>query len=283
MPADQLEHARALVARGLTVIPVPRPRPGVRPGQPGDGKVPAIAWREFQDRLPTDDELVRWFGVAPMNFAIVTGAISNVIVIDADAPDALQWCTRHFPYTPWQTETARGFHLWYRHPGVPVANRARIETGDGRLAIDIRGDRGFVIGPRSIHASGVEYREAGDWTRDDLPRFWPGWLQRATPTRVKKKDIDVHFQHTHRPTGDLLDRARRYLFAVPRPEIGCGSDSATLYAACRLVRGFGLSHADAEALLWEWAGDRPGWTRDWIACKVAHAERYGTEPIGALR
>ena len=23
-------------------------------------------------------------------------------------------------YTPWQTQTARGFHLWYRHPGVPV-------------------------------------------------------------------------------------------------------------------------------------------------------------------
>jgi cytochrome P450 len=40
---------------------------------------------------------------------------------------------------------------------------------------------------------------------------------------------------------------------------------------------------DAEARLWEWAGGRTGWTRDWIARKVQHAERYGSEPVGALR
>ena len=83
--------------------------------------------------------------------------------------------------------------------------------------------------------------------------------------------------------GNVQDRARAYLAAIPRPEIGVGSDHATLYAACRLVRGFGLSTHDAESLIWEWAGSRPGWTRDWIVAKVAHAERYGTEPIGALR
>jgi hypothetical protein len=81
----------------------------------------------------------------------------------------------------------------------------------------------------------------------------------------------------------VIDRARRYLAAIPAPEIGQGSDVATLSAACRLVRGFGLSPRDAEALLWDWAGSRPGWTRESIARKVAHAQRYGTEPIGALR
>ena len=80
-----------------------------------------------------------------------------------------------------------------------------------------------------------------------------------------------------------MDRARIYLAAIPRPQIGAGSDNATLYAACRLVRGFGLCAADAETLLWDWAGGRHGWTRDWVAKKVAHANRYGTEPMGALR
>jgi hypothetical protein len=78
-------------------------------------------------------------------------------------------------------------------------------------------------------------------------------------------------------------RANRYLAAIAPPEIGQGSDAAVLYAACRLVRGFGLAPSDAEMLLWEWAGGRPGWTREWIAEKVAHAEQYGTEPVGALR
>jgi hypothetical protein len=49
------------------------------------------------------------------------------------------------------------------------------------------------------------------------------------------------------------------------------------------VRGFDLSESDAVALLSDWAGGRPGWTREWIAAKVAHAIRYGTEPVGALR
>jgi hypothetical protein len=49
------------------------------------------------------------------------------------------------------------------------------------------------------------------------------------------------------------------------------------------VRGFELADGDAIALLWEWCGGRQGWTHAWVAAKVAHALRYGTEPIGAMR
>lgn len=272
-----LQIAHRLLGLGLSVIPVPRPHPGTV-GLPGDGKTPALAWRAYQTRLPTGKEIARWFGAAPMNLAVITGAISGVVVIDADDREALRWCVRRLPYTAWQTKTARGFHLWYRHPGGRVPNRARLETKDGRLAIDIRGDGGFVIAPGSLHASGAEYLEAGNWTvpREALPHFWPGWLQR--PNRSAGLPLN-----TARPTGDLIQRARRYLAAIPRPIIGHGSDAATLNGACRLVRGFGLPTGEAEALLWEWAGGRPGWTRDWVAQKVIHAERYGSEPVGALR
>jgi len=274
---SSLQIARRLLGLGLSVIPVPRPRPGVPPGMPGDGKVPALPWREYQTRLPTAEEIDEWFGAAPMNLAVVTGAISGVVVIDADAPEALRWLVRRLPYTPWQTQTSRGFHLWYRSPDVRVPNRARLETPEGRLAIDVRGEGGFVIAPGSLHASGATYREAGDWSapRQQVPVFWPGWL--ARPQRATTRTT------TPRPTSEPVARARAYLAAIPRPEIGHGSDAQTLYAACRLVRGFGLCAADAEDLLWEWAGGRAGWTREWVARKVAHAERYGTEPIGALR
>src|SRR5262249_40098131 len=152
----------------------------VPPGTPGDGKVPALAWRAYQNRLPTTDEIDRWFAREPMNIAVVTGIISDIVVIDADSMDALRWCARHLPYTPWQTRTTRGYHLWYRHPGFRVATRARIETRDGQLAIDVRGDGGYVIAPGSVHASGATYTQAGDWaaTRDEVPRFWSEWLQR---------------------------------------------------------------------------------------------------------
>jgi hypothetical protein len=279
MADDVLAIARRLLALGLSVIPVPRPRPGVAAGHPGDGKVPVLAWREYQTRRPTDAELVAWFGGAPMNIAIITGEISGVVVVDADAREALRWCTRHLKYTPWQTKTSHGYHLWYRHPGVRVRNRARIATPNGKLPIDVRGDGGYVVGPTSVHASGAVYTFVGDWpaTREHVPFFWPGWLQRSErPPRTAPSPAS-------RPPSDLLTRARAYLAAIPVPVIGAGSDTATLSAACRLVRGFELSAADAEHLLWQWAGGRPGWTREWIAQKVAHAERYGSEPIGRLR
>ncbi|MCC7179037.1 MAG: bifunctional DNA primase/polymerase [Acidobacteria bacterium] len=267
-----LDHALDMWRREISVIPVPRPD-----GR-HDGKVPAIAWKEYQTRRPTEDELRAWFRGAPMNLAIVTGAISNLVVVDPDSREGLRWCVRHLPYTPWQVRTARGFHLYFRHPGVPVRNRAKLETPNGTIAVDVRGDGGYVIGPGSVHASGHVYQIAGDWTREDVPRFWPGWLARperpARPAPV--------YSSQWRPSGDVAERARRYLAQMPRPEIGHGSDVATLTAACRLVRGFALDDATAEALLWEWAGGRPGWTREWVARKVQHARRYGTEPIGGL-
>jgi hypothetical protein len=266
-PINLLAQARHVMALGLSVFPVPR-----------GAKIPDRPWKAFQSQFATDAELVAMFAGPPMNLGVVTGVISDVVVVDADALDALKWCTRHLPYTPWQTRTRRGFHLWYRHPGVTVRNCARLETRDGRLAIDVRGGGGFVIAPGSLHPSGAVYEWAGDWTalRADVPRFWPGWLQR--PPRPGGAP-----RYPPQPAGDLVERARRYLYSIPRPEIGAGSDTATLSAACRLVRGFALDAATAEQLLWEWCGHRAGWDRGWVAQKVTHAERYGSEPIGALQ
>jgi hypothetical protein len=269
------EVAHRLLSRGLSVIPVPAPQPGIPLGRPGDGKVPAIAWRTYQTRYPTTLEIDAWFGSGPMNIAVVTGALSGVVVIDPDNMSALRWCVAHLPYTPWQTQTARSFHLWYRHPGGRVPNRACIKTKDGRLAIDQRGDGGYVIAAESRHRSGTIYLEAGDWTatRDRLPVFSPDWFAVPRPVRPVSRPCFG---------GEPLARARAYLWAIPTPEIGAGSDTATFYPACRLVGRFGLSAVDAEALLSEWAGRRPGWTPEWITRKVANAQRYGREPVEAL-
>ena len=162
-PADasSLAQARWYAARGLCVVWVPRP------GGVHNGKVPTIEWGPYQKRRPTDAEIRDWF-TTEQNVGVITGAVSGVVVIDADSPAALRWCTSRLPYTPWQTKTAHGFHLWYTHPGVRVANRVRVETDIGRLALDIRGDTGYVIAPGSVHASGVVYQQAGLGRRHDF-------------------------------------------------------------------------------------------------------------------
>jgi hypothetical protein len=271
--STSLDVALDLWHRGLSVIPVPRPRPGIAPGSPGDGKVPAIAWKEFQTRRPTEDELRDWFAT-DQNVAIITGRVSNVVVVDADSADALAWIRAHLTRTPWQTKTSRGFHLFYRYPGVPVRNRARLLTGDGRLALDVRGDGGFVIGPGSVHAKGHVYAMAGDWSvpSSALPAFWVGLLER--PRQHPQRPPSP------RPTGDVVERARRYLAAVPTPIVGQGSDAATFSAAARLVRGFDLQPETAVCLLQEWA---PSFDRWWIERKVECAVKYADEPVGGLK
>ena len=159
----------------------------------------------------------------------------------------------------------------------------RESTRDGKLKIDIRGDGGFVIAPGSVHASGAVYRFAGDWTlpRERVPIFSLGWV----PPPASRPSPEPRFRPTVQRAGQgaVVDRARRYLAAIPPPVIGQGSDAAVFAVACKLARGFALSPIDAESLIWEWAGGRPGWTREWIADKVSHANRYGTEPVGGLR
>src|SRR4051794_40770579 len=51
-----LDAARQWLGRGLSVIPVPAP------DARNNGKVPAIAWREYQTRLPAEAELPSLFG-----------------------------------------------------------------------------------------------------------------------------------------------------------------------------------------------------------------------------
>ena len=272
-----LEQALALHQRGLHVFPVPRPQPGAPDGEPGDGKVTRLPWKVYQHQQPSVAQLESWF-VTEQNLAIIAGAGSGVVVVDADNPMAVRWVTRHLPYTPWQTKTSRGFHVYYAHPGVKVPNKSKVVTNEGQLELDVRGDGGYAIAAGSLHASGTWYEEAGDWSvpRDHLPKFWVGWIKaKARPS--------APLPTGPRPTGDVVQRARRYLDAIPVPEIGQGSDHDTLYAAARLARAFGLTEADATALLWDWAGGRDGWTHEWVAHKVRNALQYGTEPIGALR
>lgn len=275
-----LDYALALLSRGLSVIPVPLPVLGAEKGKPGDGKVPAIAWKEYQDRRALEDEVRAWFA-DEQNVAVITGAVSGVVVVDADSAEALTWVRRNLLRTPWRVRTGRGLHLYYRHPGVRVPNKARLRTRDGRLQLDVRGDGGYVIGPGSRHASGNNYVAEGDWTvpSSRLPAFWVGLLGQAHPSAPQQQPRPA-------PSGvgrDLVQRARAYLAAIPKPEIGAGSDAATMYAACRLVRGFELSDSEAVDLLWQWAGGRSGWDREWIEAKVRNARRYGEEEIGALR
>jgi hypothetical protein len=274
-----------LYMRGFSVFAVPRPGTRTATGEVLDGKTPVMRWGHLQRRRPTEAEIAAMFSGPPMNIAIVTGTISGIVVVDADSDAALDWAARHLPYTPWQVRTAKGYHLYYRHPGTPIRNKVHIDTGSGKLAIDVRGDGGYVMGPGSHHATGAIYTATAGWTDPVtfVPAFRTAWL--GQPRRLDSvRSERAGSPHRRPPAGTQAcaqrERARRYLSRIPKPDIGQGADTATFKAACRLLRKFELAEADALELLDDWAGGRPGWDRAWLERKVQSAHLYGREPMG---
>jgi putative DNA primase/helicase len=145
-----------LWGRGWSVIPL-RSR-DKRPALP--------SWTAYQKRLPAFEELELWFGLAPgYNVGVVTGTVSGIFVIDADSPAALAWAHEHLPPCEMRVRTAKGVHLYYPYSGDrPARNKVRVKFQGEHLALDVRADGGFVVGPGSVHPTGALYtREGSGW------------------------------------------------------------------------------------------------------------------------
>lgn len=273
MSDDLLERVGDLWGRGFSVIPIVE-----------RGKKPAIPWADYQRRLATMDELNDWFGNGRAhNIGIVTGAVSGIVAIDCDSPQAIAWADAHLPATPMRTRTGRGGeHRIYRHPGgAPIRNKVKIQTDQSRLALDVRADGGFIVAPGSIHASGTVYEKLGPWPPiEALPVFDPAWIAPAPnpiPDRVSRStgprvaSVD-----------DRLKRAHAYAAKVPPAIEGQGGDEHTFKLACKLVRFFALTDSDAIDVLRDWnQACQPPWTDRELQAKIASAGRYGSEAIGA--
>ena len=114
-------------------------------------KRPVIRWKRFQDSLPTDDELVEFFGKVHRNIGIVTGSFSKLVVVDVDNQAGLRWVGENLPPTNVRVRTGSGGqHFYFRHPGGHVKTSARV-TGDPGIGVDIRADGGFAVVPPSVH------------------------------------------------------------------------------------------------------------------------------------
>jgi len=80
-----------------------------------------------------------------------------------------------------------------------------------------------------------------------------------------------------------MERARRYIAAVPPAISGQHGDLHTFRVCCRVVRGFALADAEALELLRDWNSRcEPPWAERELIDKLSRARRYGREPIGGL-
>ncbi len=238
--------------RGWPVIPV-------------NGKTPAVPWAAYQRQRPTLDQVRQWFASnVNYNLAVVTGRISDLVVIDCDTAEDAMWWRQNHVETPLVVTTGRGgSHFYYRYPKCEVGNRAGIL---GRK-IDVRGEGGLVVAPPSIHPMtdrAYQWRPWDHYAFDEIPVFDPAWLGPASAS------LSGSYSRRLSPT---IRNGLSYIRQITA-ESGNGGHSATFRAACKL-RDSGLTADQALDALRTWSetNAEPRWTEKELAHKIHDAFR----------
>ena len=158
-----LEWALAYLAEGFSVIPlVPKQ------------KNPIIdSWEPYMERLPTEDEVKTWWTEHPTaNIGIVTGAVSNLVIVDIDPRNGGDASMKQIQLPPtYIVKTGGGgWHCYYRLNGKAIPKMTGYKPG-----IDILGEKAYALAPPSIHdKTGLPYeQQVGEIT--DIVEA-PAWL-----------------------------------------------------------------------------------------------------------
>jgi len=116
-------------------------------------KKPALpAWRQYQERLPTERELRAWW-VVEYGIAVVCGW-QGLTVVDFDDLDYWEsWQAGHDPIDTYRVKTRRGWHLYFFVEEPVSCWHSEV--------VDVKAAGGYVLAPPSIHPSGHKYQGYG--------------------------------------------------------------------------------------------------------------------------
>ena len=153
--ATVYDYAKYYVKQGFSVIPL-KPR----------SKEPLVAWKQYQERLPSPNELEEWFKGRRANIAIVTGRVSgNLVVLDFDSKDSFKAFVEKLRSASellridinntWIVETGKGYHVYLRLPREDLVPSTKVRLVEG---VDLKAEGGYVVAPPSVHPSGKQYR-----------------------------------------------------------------------------------------------------------------------------
>lgn len=157
------------------------------------GKHPSVA---FTREHTTDPErITRLFTKRPQNVGISVGACrgpggEQLLVIDSDRVGAIEDIAKARGET-WPTtmrvRTAKGYHDYLWAPAdLKLGNK--LGALDGEFDGDVRAGNAYVIGPGSLHQSGVIYTLEDP---DHPPEQAPEWLLEALTARAAAPVVPV--------------------------------------------------------------------------------------------
>jgi hypothetical protein len=145
------DHALEYIKLGWPVVPIiPKT------------KKPLLKWKPFQTRLPSEEEITRWWNKTPdASVAIITGGVSNLCVLDFEYPESVD----HFQYTVCDLpetiisksgSNKAGYHYFFKKPAgfnERIKKKIRLIDIPGKEC-DFLADGCYVLAPPSLHNSG---------------------------------------------------------------------------------------------------------------------------------
>lgn len=232
--------AQEYVDSGWSVLPV-------RP----DEKRPYMQnWMQYMHERADRQTVDQWFaGLSGAGVGMVTGRISNVVVLDveSDCPIPIEDLLHRYPTQLVSRTGSGGYHLFFQYPqGVGrISNRVRIFEG-----ADLRADGGFIVLPPTLHACGRRYE----------------WIRRGPMGAFPKELLDLQSRPRSQEGDGWITEALR----------GVGEGGRN--DACARLAGYffkkGMERDIVEALLLDWneRNDPPMPARE-VRTTVASIER----------
>jgi len=168
-----LDIAKSYLEYGFSIIPV------------NNQKKPLLKWKDYQTNRADINQVEQWCSQDNLaGFAVVTGEISNLVVLDIDL--GADSANLSLPKTPIVQTGSGGYHYYFQYPKDQIIKNHTAF----RSKMDIRGTGGYAILPPTIHPNGKTYQ----WIRDlNKPlALMPQWLitelkQQASISFLPKK------------------------------------------------------------------------------------------------
>ena len=113
-----------------------------------DGQPKRLSWKRLQTQWASTEEISHWHHTyKPAAWAIITGAISKIVLLDFDGEAGQQTRERLGLIHPHVQTGSGGHHVYFRHPGWPVPtlnSKSSHELGKRWPGLDIRADGGYA-------------------------------------------------------------------------------------------------------------------------------------------
>lgn len=103
-----------------------------------------VPWRGYQSKRVTPSTLQRW-GIYEA-FAVITGRLSGVVVLDVDPGGEHALKGLHLPLTAISSTPRGGYHYYFKYPADLTLKTGSHIFGKGS-AVDIRAEGGYAVLP----------------------------------------------------------------------------------------------------------------------------------------